>query len=134
MTYFQFALILSLYAGVVGLEFVFGALSPHRFSYHDDPCKRYLETKSRLFVGGYVFATMILMASYLVGFVGLYFLWLWAPYLFLLGAIGKFLDSCLIPVRRKRGRLEEVAGRLEAPFEGFLIAILFMGPASSLFD
>ena len=133
MTYSQFALILTAFTGVVGLELLFGSLSPHRFSYRDDPFTRYLETKSRFFVGAYGFISVVFAVFYLVGFVGLYFLWSWAPYLFLSGAIAKFVTFCWNPIQREKWIWERIVCRLEAPFEGFLIAILFMGPARGLF-
>lgn len=67
----------------------------------------------------------------LVGYIGMFFLWNLAPFLFAYGVICKNID---FSIPAPTGRFRNGIVNLEVFYEGFLITMLFFGPAGQLFE
>jgi len=134
MTYIPFALLLTAYVILVASDYIAGALPIHPDRVRIDAVKEHLTNRPKLFVAIYGIASSIFIILFISGLIGLYFLWAFAPYLFLAGLIGKFADSIVIPVKNERNQLERILEEIQFLLEGFLLAILFFGPAKHLFS
>ena len=133
MSHAHFTLILTAYVTLVLLDYFAGSLPIHPDRIRIDAVKEYLSKKSKAFIIGYSVVSSAFLLTFIVGLIGLYFLWPLAPYLFTAGFLGKLADSIIIPIRNEKNQFERFLEELQFLFEGFLLAILFFGPARHLF-
>lgn len=127
MTYGILVALLLVYAGFVIVDLFGDGREGWITSVRETPKRNYPRFGKAVY--GIYAITFILAA--LVGYVGMFFLWDLSPVLFAFGVVCKNLDFSL-PSTTSVFRNGIV--NLETFYEGFLIAILFFGPARSLFD
>jgi hypothetical protein len=71
----------------------------------------------------------------IVGFVGLFILWKRAPVIYCSALFGKiFLKPLFNPVVVSQNCWEELSATVEYVLDGFIMALIFFGPAKHLFS
>ena len=131
MTYKQFILLLCLYACLVG-----GGPAAEKFLALPREAKPnrndLFGQRSKLFLATYVTTNGLLIGCGIVGFVGMFFRWNLAPWLFALGIacknlVGPYFNWTV------RSSWEQMCDNLELLLDGAILTLVFFGPARHLF-
>jgi hypothetical protein len=95
--------------------------------------RAYFATKSKYFVVTFLIIGISCLLAGVVGFVGMFFFWPQAPFIYFSGVASKILFSPLLPVKNPRTVWENMCGEIELFLDGLLMALVFFGPAKNLF-
>jgi len=134
MTYQQLILILCGYALVVAGGFLVGKIVPlpDHVERAKPNRKEILAQKSKLYLGVFTITSCLVVGAGIVGFIGLFFRWHLAPWIFAGSLAGKIL---LFPsvFWKVRSGLEDMFSDLELLLDGVILTLVFFGPARPLF-
>jgi hypothetical protein len=137
MTHLQLICLLLVYLFVVALHATLSKLTP---LYGNEPRKDYLKEylSSHRIPKWYNLLVCIVGSSValggVVGMAGLFLLWRQAPVIYCSALLGKvFLSPVLIPIPNRNNCWEDLCSGLELMLDGFLMALIFFGPAKHLF-
>jgi len=134
MTATQFIALLCLYLAVVAFNFISGRLAP--LPEHVVKAKpnrqEILRQRSRVYLAGCLVANVLVMACGIVGILGMFLFWRFAPWLFGGAVIGKILLFRL-PFWKVSSGLESMLSELELFLDGVILTLAIFGPARHLF-
>lgn len=126
MPYGAFVTLLLIYAGFVIVDLFGDGREGWRISARERPTKSFNRVGKALFA---IYGIGFVLAA-LVGYVGMFFLWDLAPFLF---AIGLICKNIYFSPPSPSSAFRNGIVNLETFYEGFLVALLFFGPARELF-
>ena len=127
MTRLQFTILLGCYLARVIASFVFG-----QFSKQMEHATKCLKSESKFFLFAYGSVGTFEILAGLIGFVGMFFLWGFSPFLFFSATAAKLLGPLCISSRSRSG-WNQLLNDAEYFFDGTLFVIIFFGPAKHLF-
>jgi hypothetical protein len=79
-----------------------------------------------------VFFTAPIFVCSIIGYVGLFFFWRMAPWIFAFGTIGRILLNFKL-AQKSPNDLQSVLNVLELILVGFILALVFVGPVNRFF-
>ncbi|MBI3850479.1 MAG: hypothetical protein HY298_09465 [Verrucomicrobia bacterium] len=134
MTQQQFNVLLCVYALVVTLGFVVGkfVLLPDHVVSAKPNRMDILRGKSKFYLAVFTLANTLVIGCGVVGFIGMFFLWQFAPWLFAGSITGKIF---LFPTTfwNVRSGLDHMVNEIELLLDGIILTLVFFGPARNLF-
>ena len=134
MTQKQFFMVLCCYGLVVILGFVaekFGSLPDHVISAKPNRMD-ILSRKSKFYLGVFTLTNVLVIGCGVTGFIGMFFLWRFAPWLFVAGIAGKVM-LFRTTFWKVRSGLEDMFSEIELLLDGVILTLVFFGPARHFF-
>jgi hypothetical protein len=134
MTRQQFNVLLYVYALVVTLGFVVGkfVLLPDHVVSAKPNRMDILRRKSKFYLGVFTLTNTLVIGCGAVGFIGMFFLWQFTPWLFAGSIAGKIF---LFPTTfwKVRSGLDDMLSEIELLLDGVILTLVFFGLARHLF-
>lgn len=134
MTRQHFIILLLVYGAVVFLGVMAGKVSrlPDQVQSAKPNRMEILKQRSRIYVGLFAITSILVVICGIVGFLGMFFFWRFAPWIFGLGVFVKTLFFRTVFWKVQSG-LEHMFNELELLLDGVVLTLVFFGPAKQLF-
>ena len=134
MSEIHFHAILLAYAALIALNVMLGSLPLYGGTVRRDLVREYLRSRPRARSLPFLIVGVLIIASGLVGYVGMFFFWSPAPIIFTAATVSKqVLFPVFLPVSNRKSEWEGACSSIEHMLDGFIAAITILGPARNLF-